>query len=281
MQLNALISSLPEKTGALHTLENGRPVRRSYLSLYQDVCAAQTQLKEWGIAKGSRVGIYAPNSYRWVVYDLALMAIGAISVPFTDDFNGAVDHHLIERYKLGLLLISKSHARLFPGRPGHVALIDADNNAVQALKRGASGDLDQDDQLSLVFSSGSAGGLKGLVISRKGVASTLPPREALQQARRQNVAVSPAIEFPATLLVLLSLVVRFRRDPDGTHAPLSGDRSANSKYLACAACFLSDDLCRVYEVRALEARTLVRPWCGHQSHSCSILETKCRSTRLS
>ena len=34
---------------------------------------------------------------------------------------------------------------------------------------------DEADQHSLVFSSGSAGGLKGLVISRKGVEATLPP----------------------------------------------------------------------------------------------------------
>ena len=41
--------------------------------------------------------------------------------------------------------------------------------------RPPSTDTDLDDQHSLVFSSGSAGGLKGLVISRKGVESTLPP----------------------------------------------------------------------------------------------------------
>lgn len=175
MQLCELISGLPAKTGALHTLENGRPVRRPYSRLYQDVRAAQSQLTEWGVAKGVRVGIYAPNSYRWIVYDLALVALGAISMPFTEDFNGAIDCSLMERYKLGLLLVSNSHARLFPYRPRYVALIDADNNAVQALKRDASDDPDEEDQLSLVFSSGSAGGLKGLVISRKGVVSTLPP----------------------------------------------------------------------------------------------------------
>jgi len=42
------------------------------------------------------------------------------------------------------------------------------------LARAPSADPDLADQHSLVFSSGSAGGLKGLVISRKGVAATLP-----------------------------------------------------------------------------------------------------------
>jgi len=175
VQLSALISSLAIKTGALHTLENGRPVRRSYSRLYQDVMEAQNRLTEWGVTQGTRVGIYAPNSYHWVVYDLALVVLGAISMPFTDDFSGAIDCSLIDRYRLGMLLISRSHAKLFPDRPRCVALIDADNDDVRALKTDVSADPDKDDQLSLVFSSGSAGGLKGLVISRKGVVSTLPP----------------------------------------------------------------------------------------------------------
>jgi long-chain acyl-CoA synthetase len=175
VQLSELISSLTVKTGALHTLENGRPVHRSYSSLYQDVRAAQSRLSDWGVTQGTRVGLYAPNSYHWVVYDLALVALGAISMPFTDDFSGAIDASLIERYRLGMLLISRSHAPLFPDRPRYVALIDADNEDARVLERNESRDPDEEDQLSLVFSSGSAGGLKGLVISRRGVVSTLPP----------------------------------------------------------------------------------------------------------
>src|SRR6202012_3555522 len=86
-----------------------------------------------------------------------------------------VNQELLDRYNVALLLISKSHARLFPQKPAHVAFIDGDNDGVRALERASSGDPDEIDQHSLVFSSGSAGGLKGLVISRKGVEETLPP----------------------------------------------------------------------------------------------------------
>ena len=175
MQLSELIFGLAARTGTIHTLENGCPVQRSYSRLHQDVMAARNRLTEWGVTRGTRVGLYAPNSYHWVVYDLALVALGAISMPFTDDFNGAIDCSLVERYQLSMLLISRSHAQLFPDRPEYVALIDADNDDVRVLKRNRPHDPDEEDQLSLVFSSGSAGGLKGLVISRKGVASTLPP----------------------------------------------------------------------------------------------------------
>ena len=68
---------------------------------------------------------------------------------------------------MALLLTSKSHAKDFPQKPAHVAFIDADNDGVRALDRMPKPEADSADQHSLVFSSGSAGGLKGLAISRK------------------------------------------------------------------------------------------------------------------
>ena len=96
-------------------------------------------------------------------------------MPFTDDFAGKVDRELLDKYNIALLLISKSHARVFPDKPAHVAFLDAANSDIRALERIPFGDADEADQHSLVFSSGSAGGLKGLVISRKGVEETIPP----------------------------------------------------------------------------------------------------------
>ena len=57
---------------------------------------------ELGRGRGSRVGIFAPNSYHWLVYDLAMIEIGAISVPFTDDFAGKIDRELLDRYRISL-----------------------------------------------------------------------------------------------------------------------------------------------------------------------------------
>ena len=175
MDFDRLIAQLPEKKAAIRTLERGKAVRRPYAALAGDVARVKAQLLAWGVRPRNRVGIYAPNSYDGLVHDLALIEIGAISVPFTDDFAGSVNEELLDRYDIALLLISRNHARLFPQRPAHVAFMDGDNAAVSALERAAADDADLEDQFSLVFSSGSAGGLKGLVISRKGAASTLPP----------------------------------------------------------------------------------------------------------
>jgi long-subunit acyl-CoA synthetase (AMP-forming) len=175
MQFQNLVAGLPQKKSAIFTFERGKAVRHGYTELHDDVLAAQGALRGWGVTAGTRVGIYAPNSYHWLVYDLALIEIGAISVPFTDDFAGGVNDALLDRYNIALLLIARIGARMFPDKPAHVAFIDGDNSDVRVIARGPSGDADAADQHSLVFSSGSAGGLKGLVISRKGIEATLPP----------------------------------------------------------------------------------------------------------
>jgi long-subunit acyl-CoA synthetase (AMP-forming) len=174
MEFCQLVAALPAKKSAIYTFERGQVARHPHAGLYDDVLRARDALRAWGIRSGCRVGIYAPNSYAWLVHDLALIELGAISVPFTDDFAGKVNEELLDRYNIALLLISKSYARQFSQKSAHIAFIDADNEGVRALVRPPSGDSDEADQHSLVFSSGSAGGLKGLVISRKGVEDVLP-----------------------------------------------------------------------------------------------------------
>jgi long-subunit acyl-CoA synthetase (AMP-forming) len=174
MELRHLVAALPKRKSAVYTFERGRTARHPHAALHDDVLRTRDFLRAWGVKRGTRVGIYAPNSYAWLVHDLALIELGAISVPFTDDFAGKVNQELLDKYNIALLLIAKCHARIFPQKPAHVAFIDADNAGVRALERPPSGDPDEADQHSLVFSSGSAGGLKGLVISRKGVEDTLP-----------------------------------------------------------------------------------------------------------
>ena len=173
MDFRSLVAALPGKKASIYTFDRGKTVRHPHAALHADLVDARTRLRNWGVGVGTRVGIYAPNSYQWLVHDLALIELGAISVPFTDDFAGKVNRELLDKYNIALLLTSKSHARVFPDKPPFVAFMDADNKDVQALERSPSGEADEADQHCLAFSSGSAGGLKGLVISRKGVQETV------------------------------------------------------------------------------------------------------------
>jgi long-chain acyl-CoA synthetase len=176
MDFQQLLESLPHKSGSLWWLEKGQRAGRSYATLYQDVQEVRQMLARWGVAGGTRVGLYAPNSWQWLVHDLALIDIGAVSVAFTDDFRNEMSEALLERHDIELLLTTRANAKYFPDRPAHIAFMDGENDNVRVLRRSNLPPESHDqDQLTWAFSSGSSGGLKGLVISRKGVMATLPP----------------------------------------------------------------------------------------------------------
>ena len=170
MNLGEVVASLPTKRAAVYMFERGKVTKHPYALLAHDIARALENLRSWGVAAGSRVGVFAPNSYHWLVYDMAMIEMGAVSVPFTDDFAGKIDRDLLDRHQISLLLISKNSA--LRDRQPYIAMIDADNDGVRAIPRPADPD---SDALSLSFSSGSAGGLKGLVISREGAEETLLP----------------------------------------------------------------------------------------------------------
>ena len=175
MKFERLLTGLSSKKGAIFTLAQGRAVRHSYADLAADVAKAKEQLTRWNVKAGVRVGMFGPNSYSYIVYDLALIGLNAIAVPFTDDFAGSLNPDLIERYNIALMLLSKNAVHGFAKDDNYVAFMGQDDQEVRALERTPYANGDERDDLCLAFSSGSAGGLKGLVISRSGAEATLPP----------------------------------------------------------------------------------------------------------
>src|SRR5215469_12393294 len=102
MKLDQLVAALPTKKNAIFTLQNGSVVRHGFDVLADDVAQARTNLIGWGVEAGMRVGVFAPNSYAYIAYDLALIDLRAIAVPFTDDFAGSLSRSLVDQYNIAL-----------------------------------------------------------------------------------------------------------------------------------------------------------------------------------
>jgi len=128
--------------------------------LYTDARALAKTLDDIGLPKRCRVGLLAKNAYRWLVWDIALLYSGRTSVIFTDDFENDNVSELTETYGLSLIVSDCGDDEY----PYHCS-IDAPPT-LPTENRAAT--VDDDDVLSLVFSSGSSGNLKGLTISRQG-----------------------------------------------------------------------------------------------------------------
>ncbi|HXS05445.1 MAG TPA: AMP-binding protein [Rhizomicrobium sp.] len=175
MKLDQLVASLSAKKGAVVVLNQGQQIRHSFADLAEDVAKARANLIRWKVRAGMRVGVFAPNSYAYIVYDLALVDLGAISVPFTDDFTGSLNRALMDQYNVALMLVGAGVKHGFGEEDNFVAVMGEANAAVSAIPRIPYANGDDPDDLCLAFSSGSAGGLKGLIISRSGSEMTVPP----------------------------------------------------------------------------------------------------------
>lgn len=152
---------------AVYTFEQGRTVRRTFAELHGDILAASARLAQAGVKPGMRVGIQAPNCWDWIVHDLALIQLGAVSIAFTADFARWRTKDLIEKYDLAMLLvgIDKPANDSAP----HVYRFGTDNCSVRARPDVNVAVDPEYRRPGLIFSSGSSGGLKGLVLNRLGI----------------------------------------------------------------------------------------------------------------
>jgi long-chain acyl-CoA synthetase len=176
MDLRKLVSQISQRKyqNSVFTFEKGAIVKKTHETLLGDVATACQKLKDWGVQAGMRVGILSCNSYEWIIYDVALLEMRAVSVAFTDDFTSTSSDQLIEQYSLSLLLIQNSDQFHKSARnAAAVALLDADKPGVAAIQHHPAPADWEFENTGLVFSSGSSGRLKGLTLNRMGIEASV------------------------------------------------------------------------------------------------------------
>jgi long-subunit acyl-CoA synthetase (AMP-forming) len=163
---------LPRIKGKAHRVtflsETGNELVKSFDELHQDTLTLVDSLHRVGIAAGERVGIWAPNSYHWMVWDLALLTLDAISVALPQEASSEPMAALVDRLGLRLLAVAPEFARDAAGLAPFA--VHPDNLGLEGEVRPASQPpySHRPATLSHVFSSGTTGKTKGLIISAPG-----------------------------------------------------------------------------------------------------------------
>lgn len=173
LKLKQRFSELPKQV--LHCFHKGQLVRKHYPEVAEDIQTALTRLKSWGVESRMRVGILSENCYEWIVYEMALLDLGCVIVCFPpEELTDLSVDELAEKYAVDLLLISaKEQQRRQETREWLAIFNRADSSAqVHCRSRQPSAALDP-DVFTLVFSSGTSGKLKCLMISKRGTEETL------------------------------------------------------------------------------------------------------------
>ena len=152
--------------------ERGDETVRSFDDLHRDASALAARLRRMGVRPGHRIGLLAPNSYHWLVWDLAVTDVQGISVAFPQERVDGPLQPLLTRHELQLLAVDP--ALVAPAELEHGSVLAYDqpgDDAGKALS-GHPSALPAGTH-SLVFSSGTTGKTKGLIISAPGTENLL------------------------------------------------------------------------------------------------------------
>jgi len=160
-----MVLSAADRFGEAEAVVDG-PLRLTFTELGERVRVAAGAYAEAGIARGDRVAIWAPNSAEWIIAAFGLLAAGGVLVPVNTRFKADEAGDIIRRSGAKAVLIQKGFLGLdYPTPPG-VPVLDLKSDFLSSgspLTREVSGD----DVCDIVFTSGTTGRPKGVMMNHK------------------------------------------------------------------------------------------------------------------
>jgi long-chain acyl-CoA synthetase len=215
--LENIFARLERSAGApvIREVRDGRILSTTGGELLQLIAQARYFLTARGLKRGDRCALYAPNSVRWVAMDLAMMAEGIIVVPLDAR---QVPHELeavIDDSRPSLIFCSDAAlAANIPLREPALPMIMLFESVFHGGKSTSTPPLHHadDDPVTLVYTSGTSGEAKGVLLTAGNIALVLGATNArldqLMGARQEPDRVfqyAPFCFAAARVLLLTSL----------------------------------------------------------------------------
>ena len=161
----------------------------SYSELNDNVESMIALLQENGIKKGDKVALLSENMPNWAVAYLSSVYFGAVIVPILPDFHKADVHHIIQHSEAKAIFVSEKYLATieeleesilnFVIKLDDLTLVDelTNHSYMDKLKQkmtSVSKELtipEEDDMAALLYTSGTTGNSKGVMLSHKNLAT--------------------------------------------------------------------------------------------------------------
>ncbi|TDD07475.1 AMP-binding protein [Nonomuraea deserti] len=158
--------------------------RWTYAELDAAVNEVALGLLARGVAKGDRVGIWAPNCAEWVLVQYATAKIGAILVNVNPAYRAHELRYVVEQSGMRLLISAVSHKTsdyramigeigfaqaVFIGERGWDELVASGRRGDPATLRRRAAELAFDDPINIQYTSGTTGFPKGATLSHHNI----------------------------------------------------------------------------------------------------------------
>ena len=147
------------------------------------------ELAKRGIHKGDRVLIWGPNRVEWIAAFFGCLLQGVIAVPLDDAGSTEFARRVEAEVGPKLIVASAEHAHQLRSPSPTLTLEGLVNEISAELLLGGGPDLDENDPVQIVFTSGTTGDPKGIVHTHRNVLASLRPieREIRKYARYERI----------------------------------------------------------------------------------------------
>jgi long-chain acyl-CoA synthetase len=187
------VKRFPERRALLEPAEESgggkeEMVTLTYRMLQQRIEQFAGYLQEQQVARGDRLLIWSASGVRWMIAYLGALLVGAVVVPADvnskEEFLQRIFHTTGAKY---LITTAKQYQALqVPALP----LIDVDNLPAGVFDATCLPQVQPDDLAELVFTSGTTGQPKGVMLSHRNIASNALAALEVVDIRQEDRALS-------------------------------------------------------------------------------------------
>lgn len=143
------------------------PLRLSFTELAQRIRKASGAFAEFGVDKGDRVAVWAPNSAEWIIAAFGIMAAGGVLVPVNTRFKTDEAADVVARSGAEAVMVQKGFLGqdfTFAETGLDVPVIDLKSDFL-ASGRSFTRDVAPTDIADVIFTSGTTGRPKGAMMN--------------------------------------------------------------------------------------------------------------------
>ncbi len=186
--LKKYAQELPEKPAV-----SDKNVKLTYAQLLAKVEEETVILKEHGVACADKIAVLAISKVDYVISYLAVQYLGAVSVPIDKSLGVPAVQSICEQTQVRLLIGDEKH------RPEGVPFLslkeltkqvlaedDVEKEAVEAAKI-----TDMEQSAEMLFTSGTTGAPKGVVLSYRAIAASMENTSKGNELKREDCMLLP------------------------------------------------------------------------------------------
>ena len=161
----------------------GHKVRISYKELYEDVESLSLSLLYHLKMRNEKAAIICYNCYEWCVIYLACLCTGVVAVPVDRENPGSDIGEILDFAEVKTVFCdSKSLAKLMKREGVNYVAVDSDDEFVKLIEKGralrregytSENPIDPEALAVLIFTSGTTGSPKGVMLSNRNLCSDL------------------------------------------------------------------------------------------------------------